>query len=235
MIHGTEALGLRSARLVAAVAGVVRAFGRFVRRGWSRHGFRIAPDRGRELLGVGVIATGCLLATACGSSNTRSPGAANTTTTSVTTAAAAGAATVAATSTAASAPTQTTSTQADLEQSYLAIIEPTNAALGTFETKSNSWTKKTTNVQATTDATPFLAAVQQARDKLLHVQWPASTQADVNYLVRTLSVLSGDLGALATVDMPSVSSWVNRFMSDATSAGTAAAAVRVDLSPPAPG
>jgi hypothetical protein len=202
------------------------------------------------VLGVGVIATGCLLASACGSSNKASTGAAGTTTPPVTTAPATPASTgaagttttplttapatpastgVAAPSTAATATTPSAPAQPALTQTYLAIVQPANDALATFETKANAWTGSTTNRQATNDAAPFIAAVRQAANRLQRVQWPASTRADVNELVGDFSALTGDLAALGTLDMRSASSWVNRFTGDVATAGVAAATVRTDL------
>jgi hypothetical protein len=198
-------------RLAVRAAGVLGASYGLVRRVWARRALGPAPAR---LLGAGVIATGCLLATGCGGSKPKPPSTANTTTTPVTTTAAPG--------------------QQELTQTYLAILEPANAALSTFVIKASGWTRKTTNAQATTDAAPLLAAVRQAHGKLLRVEWPASAQANMNELVRAFGVLTADLAALSTLRRLSALSWDSHFTLDASKAGVAAARVRVDLSQPSP-
>jgi hypothetical protein len=150
-------------------------------------------------------------------------------TTPVTTAPTTPASTGAAPSTAATATTPSAPAQPALAQTYLAIVQPANTALATFETKANAWTRSTTNRQAANDAAPFIAAVRQAASSLQRLQWPASTQADVNELVGDFGALTGDLARLGTLDMRSASSWVNRFTGDVATAGVAAATVRTDL------
>jgi hypothetical protein len=159
-----------------------------------------------------------------------SSSAANTTTTTaVSTSGAAAGSTVAAPSTAAAATSQSTPGQQDLVQTYDAILEPANEALGTFVTQASAWTDRTTNEQAATQAAPLIAAIQQAHDKLLRVQWPASAQADVNKLVRDFGALTGDLAALSTLHPLSA---LSHFTIDASKAGPVAAILRQELSAP---
>jgi hypothetical protein len=151
-----------------------------------------------------------------------SPSAADTTTTATDTAA----------TTPAGTTTASTPGQQALAQSYLAIIAPASEALGTFVTKANGWTDKTTNGQAASDAAPLSAALVQARHRLLRVQWPDSTQTGMRELVQAFDALTTDLAALGTLPMVSASTWQNRFTMDAAKAGTAAAVVRADLARP---
>ena len=140
---------------------------------------------------------------------------------------------VTATSTA-PAQAQTSPSQDDLGQKYLAIMNPVNAKADEFSKKANAWNDQTTNTQASNDAAPVIAAIDDASNKLLRVPWPASTATDVKELTRAMAAMSGDLGGLQTLSMLDASSWATQFSQDVSTAHTDANIVRADLGlPPA--
>jgi hypothetical protein len=133
---------------------------------------------------------------------------------------------------AATDPVTATRSPADPASTYLAIIEPANAELSRFGAKAKGWTSQTTGAQAASDAQPAIAAVREAVNELLRVNWPAPTATDIRAQARAFGALTGDLAALVGVTPLSSGSWVNQYAQDAGSASTASDIVRADLGLP---
>jgi hypothetical protein len=126
---------------------------------------------------------------------------------------------------------QTRSTDAS-SSTYLAIIQPANDALINFGAKARGWNSETTGAQAASDAQPAIAAVREAVNKLLRVNWPGPTAADIKAQARAFGAVTGDLAALAGVTPLSSGAWVAQYGQDAGAASAASDIVRADLGLP---
>jgi hypothetical protein len=126
---------------------------------------------------------------------------------------------------------QTRSTDAS-SSTYLAIIQPANDALINFGAKARGWNSETTGAQAASDAQPASAAVREAVNKLLRVNWPAPTAADIRAQARAFGAVTGDLAALVGVTPLSSGAWIAQYGQDAGAASAASDIVRADLGLP---
>jgi hypothetical protein len=120
---------------------------------------------------------------------------------------------------------------------YLAIATPARNVLVHVQAKTSRWNNQTTGMQAAKDVAPAVVALEQFDNKLLRIQWPSSTAADVKQLVRAYGACIGDLTGLTGVDMHdmlSVGNWGNQFARDTGNVEAAVSIVRADLGlPPA--
>ena len=92
----------------------------------------------------------------------------------------------------------TTPSRAELARTYLSIVRPVNEAAHHYNNLTVRWTLRTKGKKAAKDAAPVAAALHESDEKLLRVNWPPETAADVKKLVRADRALIRDFRGYET-------------------------------------
>jgi hypothetical protein len=116
---------------------------------------------------------------------------------------------------------------------YLALVNPTNAALVTFGAEAKQWVDSTPDAEAEADAKPVIASFMKLEAGLIDDRWPSGSRADVKAMVKSIAPVTGDLQSLATLNLLNASTWINTFERDVNGVKTSVAFVRHDLGLPA--
>jgi hypothetical protein len=114
---------------------------------------------------------------------------------------------------------------------YLAIIAPANQAIDVFNADLRALPSSTTAAYVKITV-PLAAAFNAARQKLLHVSWPAHTLPDIQGLAGAISVVGTDLADVATVNAVTFSAWESQLLKDLHKILGQAGLVRGDLGLP---
>lgn len=128
--------------------------------------------------------------------------------------------------------TRTAPSKHELAQTYLRIIRPANSALARFNAKAQRWDYGTAGPAAAEDASPAIAALEEADTKLLRTHWPSPVARDIHALVRADGYLIGVMRALAALTDAASLAWANQFAEGLGKVSAASNAVRADLGLP---
>ena len=128
--------------------------------------------------------------------------------------------------------TRTAPSKHELAQEYLRISRPASSAIARFNAKSQRWDYGTSGPAAAEDATPAIAATEEADRNLLRTHWPPPVARDIRALVQADGALINIMRSVATLTDAASLDWANHFAQALGKVSAASNRVRADLGLP---